>query len=557
MLRYVENRGDAQTIPVPGELRQARVVMDGKDIALTEADYPVILTLRHKGLPVARCVRQGAGLVENVIAAALQAMRGPSLPDRVSRAYLASLTIELEIVGRFTPVEEDRIGDDLQPGLDGLKLTVGVDDPKLQGPHFQDVYQEAIVSPAVACVLGWDAPRMKRQCLTEIRWRPENQSLRRQWSRFATLHYIAYPDTPAAGMPTGTWLLYRGKILSPPLSAGDVSARLEVARQVGDFLRRHQEPSGQYVLPGGKASTAQQLHAAWAMAKLGKALKDGKAYTDSAKAVLGYVAKQYVKLDPDGKQACVFTVDPREEVLATALFLLAAAEDSRSQAGRDIEANMLAFLRSRMDEEGHFLDADGKRLDDVSSAVALLAMQTVAPNPSDAQWRDGVEAMLYDAGEMGTDDGKHQSLSAVGEAWLGRAILAGRCGADGQYRNFVSRFAGRTLQRQRRDGSPDDEVGAICTPAGRAETVPTALAVVLLHQALQGGGIAPDRQEADRLSAAITAGQTFCRQMLYRTEEAYFTPNSAARRGGVRREAESADVSLDACAGALEALLVK
>jgi hypothetical protein len=545
MLRYVENRQDAQNVPIPKELQPVK------------SECPVLLTLRHEGKTVARCVHHGAGLTGNVIEAALRAMRSRSLPDRITREYLESLRIELEIMGRVAPIEEERIHDDLRVGLDGLQLTVGVDDPRLKGPHFQDVYQEAVVSPATAYVLGWDAPRMKQQCLTDIRWRPENRSLRRQWNRFATLHYVSYPDNSADGAPTGTWLLYRGKILLPPLSANDCQLRLDIARQVGDFLRRHQESSGLYVLPDVKSSTARQLHAAWAMARLGKTLKDGQAYADSANAVLGCIAKQYVKLDPDDKRANVFTVNPKQEVLATAMFILAAAEDSHNEAGRSVEAKMLAFLRSRMDDQGHFTDAEAKRLDDVSAAVALLAMQTLDPNPADARWRDGVEALLYDAGEMGADEGKRHPLCAEAEAWLGRAILAGQCGGDGQYRNFVTRFVTRILQRQRRGNAPADEIGAICTLTGQAETLPTALAAVLLNQVRESKEISHSREELLQISKAVAAGQSFCRQMLYRPEEAYFTSNPSDWRGGVRHSADAAKVSLDASAGLIEVMLQK
>lgn len=556
MLEYLANRTLAQNIPLPQNL-PSKDLVNGKTVSLNKIKYPVILTLRHKGKSVARCFEQNSTLVHNTIVAALRAMRSRSLPDRVTRAYLESLTIELEIPGLFVPVEEEQIGRELRPGLEGLKLAVGVDDPRLKGPHFEGVFQEAIVTPATAYLLGWNTARIKKQCLFDIHWRSENQTLPRQWSRFNTLHYVAYPDGKYAptGAPTGTWLLYRGKILLPPLPRSDANARHVAVKQVGDFLLRGQNASGQYTLPKGKTSTTEQLYAAWAMAKLGKSLeKNGQAYLDSAKAALGYVAKQYVKLDVANKQACVFTVNPRQEVLATAMFVLAAAEDSQHQTGRDVVTNMLAFLRSRMNEQGRFLDAEGKVLDDVSAAAALLALQTPAPNPSDEQWRDGVEALLYDSGLMGATGGKTKPLSAVGQAWLGRAILAGKCGREGQYRNFVSRFAARILRQQRQEGAPADTVGAVTTAAGRADTLATALSMVLLHQMREAK---PAVRDAEPIAAAVAEGQSFCRQMTYRPEEAYFTPSPFAWRGAVRQRADAADVSLNAAAGVIEAMLLK
>ncbi|MBN1943835.1 MAG: hypothetical protein JW849_11130 [Phycisphaerae bacterium] len=558
MLRYLRDRIDAKDMPIPQELLDAHTTVDGKDVPFAEADYPVILTLRHEGAVAARQVYRGSGLAGNVIAAALRAMRSRSLPDRVSRAYLESLTIELEIMGPPAAIEPEQIKEELRPGLDGLSLAVGVNDPRLRGGYFTGVYQQTVVSPATAYVLGWDGRRMKKQCLSDIRWRAENQSLPRRWSRFATLHYVSYPDPPAEGAARGTWFLYRGKLLSPPPPADDGLAWQQIARRVGDFLLRHQEASGLYAPPGARSSTAQQLHAAWAMLKLSKAVKEGQAYANSAKAVLGHVAKQYIKINPAGKYASVFTVDPRQEVLATAMFALAAAEDSRDEAGRAVETKMLAFLRSRMDTKGRFTDAKNKPLDDVSSAVALLAMQMLEPNPADEQWRDGVEALLYEAGEMDSDTsaGRHP-LSAAGEAWLTWAILAGKCGRDKQYRTFASRFIHRLLQRQQGPGAPLDEIGAFVTPAGQVETLPSALATVLLHQARESKSLGPSPEESRRFRDAVVAGKSFCRQMLYQTEEAYFAINPSAWRGGARREAESEEISLEACAATIEAMLLK
>lgn len=555
MLGYLRNRHGVEEVPIPEPLRQTRVPLPGKDVMFSEVKCPVIVTLRNNGAVVARSYQDGLGLVKNVIQASLSAMRSEAMPNRISRADLESLSIELEILGTTTPLETDRLRDDLRVGLDGLKLTVGVNDPQLQDGHFSGVHQQALVSPSIAYVLGWDAERMKKQCLAEIHWRSEHMSLPRRWSRFAALHYIDFPPSSDPDAPKGTWLLYRGKILNPP-SDENPNVRSDTARRTADFLRRHQAPEGLYDIPNVKSTLSEQLHAAWAMAKLGKAL-DTRAFSQSAQAVLGHVAKQYIKLSADDTRAHVFTTDPREELLATAMFVLAAGENTRDQAGRNVEKKMLAFLRSRMNSEGRFVDAKAKPLDDVSAAAALLAMQTLAPNPADPQWCDGVEALLYDTGQMGAETTHHEPslpLTAAGEAWLGRAILAGQCGRDGQYRPFVQRLIHRLLPRQILEDGPPDEYGAFCTPTGQTETLPTALAVILLHQADRK--ILSNTKSLD-VAGLVQAGQTFCRQMQYRTEEAYFVPKSASWRGAVRRNARSAAVRLDACAGLIEAMLLK
>jgi hypothetical protein len=283
--------------------------------------------------------------------------------------------------------------------------------------------------------------------------------------------------------------------------------------------------------------------------------KDGRVYLDSAKAALGCVAKQYVKVDADKKQSYVFTVDPRQDVLATAMFALAASVvDANSNNGKDIVTNMLSFLRSRIDKQGRFVDAEGKPLDDVSSAVALFAIQTLTPNPKDEPWRDGVEALLYDSGLMGATGEKTKPLSAVGLAWLGRAILAG---GAAQYQNFILGFATRIFQSQQQYGAPSDEVGAVCTAAGTAETLPTALTAILMYQAIQQKGFGLGDVMNHKAAKSMNGGFAFCRQMMYRPEEAYFAPSPSAWRGAVRRRADDADVSLDAAAGVIEVMLLR
>lgn len=559
MRQYLQDRRPAEAIPIPPELAELQVEVNGKVMSFADLEFPVILTLRREGTVVSRSVQGGFGLARNVIRAALQAMRGPALPDRVTREYLDLLTVELEILGPEVPLEPERLESDLRVGLDGLKLSLGISDPQLRDGHFAQVHQEAMVSPTTAYVLGWDASRMRTQGLTDIRWRAENRSLPRRWSRFAVLHYVSYPEGTAGDAPKGTWFLYRGKLLAPPPPAEDASGRLEAAQRVGDFLRRHQTAAGEFQPPGARTSIGEQLHAARALARLGAAVgSGGESYRAAARAALGAVAREYVRLREEGKQASVFTVDPRQETFATAMFVLAAAEISSEAKGRAVANRMLAFLRSAMGKDGRFPDAEGKPLDDVSTAVALLAIQTADPDGGDAAWRDSVEALLYDAGELDADVEAVRPLSDPGEVWLGCALLAGQCGGKGQpYRPIVERFLSRLLKRQSFQEDPADEYGAIRTRTGRAETLPTALALVLLHQARSMGLQASSRQDDRAIPTALEAGWAFCRQMIYQPEEAYFAPNPVAWRGGVRERTDSAKVSLGACAAVIEALLLK
>ena len=56
-------------------------------------------------------------------------------------------------------------------------------------------------------------------------------------------------------------------------------------------------------------------------------------------------------------------------------------------------------------------------------------------------------------------------------------------------------------------------------------------------------------------ATSILAARRFCYRMMYKSRETYFLPATDNWVGGVRADPASAEISLDACAAAIEAFL--
>jgi hypothetical protein len=59
------------------------------------------------------------------------------------------------------------------------------------------------------------------------------------------------------------------------------------------------------------------------------------------------------------------------------------------------------------------------------------------------------------------------------------------------------------------------------------------------------------------MAEAISAGQSFCRNMMYHQAEAFFAAEPVEWTGAVRRQPASAEISLTASAATIEALLAE
>jgi hypothetical protein len=555
MKNFLSDRLGPEEFVVPTEWK-ALTTTDKKKTSLVEAPYAVCVTLRKDGAVVGRSVQASRGLVRNVVAAALKAMRGPALPDRITSEYLSSLVVELEILGSQTPLAEEEIPRAVAPGRLGLRLSLGVDDPALRGPHFVGLHQEAVVLPSTAYVLGWDTDRMRKQCLLDITFRPENRDLPRRWTAFATLHYIGYPEGGRARtFPRGTWLLVRGKILRPPWRGGDKAGRLAAARQIGDFLLRCRQKDGRLVSPTNPSNVAEELYAAWALTQLAAETTDGRKYTAGAQAVLAAVKRDFVQIGEANKIAWVSTSDNRQDLLATGLFLLALVDLPADVAKDGTRRAMAEYLRRCVGADGRFRDVTGTPADAVSSAVALLAMQRTGVGADVSEWTDALDALLLAGGEMGAASQPADKLDTPAIAWLGRAILAAPPKQAQPYADFVRRFVQRLLERQVTEDDAPDEAGAIRDSHGSAMVESTGPAAVLLAEAAATFRGALGRNLLAGARQAAEDGRGFCGQMIYQPEEAYFIAQPYALVGAVRCDVSSARVSLSACAAALEALL--
>ena len=558
MREYLTHRTSANIQVIPNDLQNAWGRVKGKKTPLADLPYPVSLSLRLRGGVVATSTQQGRGLVRNVIAAALGAMRSPRLPDRVTAGLLDSLTIELEVLGVGKPIAMTDIAKTLRPGLDGVRLSLGVRDPALRGAFLSQAYQEAMLLPGSSYVLGLDAAKMHQHCLSQLRVTAESKSLPRRWRSFGTLHYVGYPARAEA------WQLYRGKILLPDAMIGKKQFA-EAAESIAAYLIRRQNKQGLYDVPGS-SRIADHLYAAYAMVRLGKIRKNA-VYRASAEAALGYVAEKFVKMDDKNARAHVVTPRPEDEVLATAFFLLTTQELPKSEKSSEIQHMMLRDLSERIDKEGQFLGANGKPVNLLSAAVALMGLNRRidygASGGPDPELDRAMENLFRRAGRY--DSGVSEAARKVSTeelAWIARGISFSGGGKERKgpgmgltYLHQQALILRDLVKRQVLHGAALDETGGYRDREGRMSTAAAGAAAYVFSMGI-AAGLEDERPE--KLSASLEpardAARRFCYRMVYRPNEAYFVATSADWVGAVRHQPNGAGVSLKACAAALEAL---
>jgi len=238
--------------------------------------------------------------------------------------------------------------------------------------------------------------------------------------------------------------------------------------------------------------------------------------------------------------ACVVGPEGREEPHATALLLLAAAQSQASEESRRLQEQLQAYLKAALGELSKPRPA-GTATAGASARWAAAAWLALKGGQG-AQELDERPLMTVRA-ELA------RSGASQAEAWLW-AARAGIVDPD------TLRRTGPALQF-RDDAGPPDERGGCGTAGQGPATVLTALWV--MYQA--GGARGPAASQSASAPAEnpqrVLAARRFCCQMVYRSREAFFAADPDRWVGAVRVRADSAEVTLEACAAALEALLAR
>ena len=490
---------------------------------LASHPHAAAVTLRLRGSVLARHVRGDGALPRNVVAAALQAMRTPTLPDRITAADLADLTVEVEILGDARTMSPEALPKQFVPGLTGLTLT-----RPSRSVH---------TLPSTAIVLGLSLEAMQRDCRARAPGSPPSPPPPdEKWSLFATRHYVGFPDG------TVVWLL-RGKMLLPHEAVSEAMLSA-AAERVGECLLRNQRKTGTYDVGSDRASLPDRLYATCAMARLAK--RTGRQdFAASVNASLAY-AGRLVKA-ADGR-AWIET-GGSEDLAATALLAMAVADapGPKSPEASRLHEALLGTLR-----RGAKAPPDDK-LNRTARAMALLALFQTTADPLDTDLQAAIER-LVPATKQQSHPGRTPPSDVTEAAWLVRAITAGQFGPKGTYAMLTNQLCREMASSARGADAPADEYGGVSEGSEPPSTAATALATVATMEAAAHWNfrtIEPERRaRADALQM-----RRFCYQMIYKAPEVYFAETPAAWIGSVRRSPASADVSLRACAAAIEAFL--
>ncbi|NBB94805.1 MAG: hypothetical protein GVY16_03605 [Planctomycetes bacterium] len=538
MLRYLSSRQPAADQPIPDAL-QAEVDLPAQGVtSVATLPYAAVVTLRQDGRLVGTALGDGRGLARNVIAAALDAMRSPALPDRITSEVLLGLTVELSILGEQIETDEDVLLATITPGLTGVKLVRGLRDPGLRVDGAAALFRSTHVLPSTACVLGWNAARMRTQCLRELGHNPMATGLKGTWYTFRAAHIVDYPGR------AGTWQLYRGKILTLPETI-DADALAAARDRVAAWLMRHVDEDGRAGEP-----LADQLYAAWVLARYGRQ-RDNKDARGAARVIIGGVARNHLRLSEDEMTARVITARPADERLATAMFLLATTAMPADPKAVGIQTKLARYLLASPPE-----DADG--FDVLTRAVAVLALRRATlPNAAPPEnWTATLLQAARPAGDGGMAEGR---VATATLAWVVRAALAPGP-IDKQQMAQISAIVGRIGSRQSLLSEVLDRYGGYLGDGPEPRTLATGLAVAMLAEAASAIG-GPGQAEAmrEQLAGPMTDARRFCARMLYRPAEAYFVP--AAQRptwdGAARIRPDRSTTSVKAAAAALEALMTE
>jgi len=475
---------------------------------LTTKFHPASVTLRSSGKILARSFRADTNLCRSVLAAALDAMRSSNLPDRITPTVLDAMTVEVEIHGRSIPISPRELGGCMVQGMTGLKVSRG----RARGS----------ILPSTACKLGLSASQTRILCLAQL---PDVDKPKTEtWSIFNSKHYVGYPDATVVR-------LFRGKILigTQGLTAETLA---NAAATAGLFLVNGQDSSGIYSTPGRKAALHEHLYATYAMAKLSRR-DNRKLFSASVNSALAYAARFVVS---DEKQARVLpgssqnhpTASPTR---ATAWMLLAVTELPPDAPNKKLAEKLARALQQDVVSvvaPDHGLATPDQLLD---WSATLLALRRFLPkNETTAKLLDPMDKTMRGWSKSG------QTLNPL--------VFRG-----------IGGMTALPKWRQIDDSDLIDRRGGFISSGPEPTTFDTATVAVCLAEAVESTSITQDDKAA--INKQILQARQFCHQMLYRSREAYWTAKPVKMIGGLRISPASAAVSLNACAAAIEAFLLK
>ena len=339
MTDYLRARIAPSSVKIPPQLRE-----------LGRRPDAVAVTLRRGGSVMAVEVHSDGDLCMNLIIAAMQAMRSPKLPDRVDDKVLAGLTVEVEVLGKPLPIDQDQVDQAVVPGLTGLQC----------GSGSSTVH----VLPSAAYVLGLSPEQMLRGAMTrvggadgqlpDVEWsgvaadgspagghlsRSKERAAAAQPAVFTTRHYVGYPGSPAIE-------LYRGK-LSPAPPELDDKAALAAAASIGRYLAAHQEADGWFTIGDGEMPLFDQLYATWALGRLA-ARQPSPLLAECVKQALAAADKRIARSQG---RAVVKADSPDDTLAATAFLVMAlAAGPEKTQEAGTLRRELLAGLAQNLAE---------------------------------------------------------------------------------------------------------------------------------------------------------------------------------------------------------------
>jgi AMMECR1 domain-containing protein len=542
MLKYLASRKTARQQAISENLQTPVVTADGSEKPLAELPYAAIVTLRQDGRVVASALGEGHDLARNIIAAALQAMRSPRLPDRITSSVLLELTLEVSVLGDPVEVKDDQLADAIEPGIVGLRLTRGMHDPGLRVEGVEALLDTTYILPSRAYVLGWSAEQMKRHCLRTMDQNPLASGLPGAWHAFAALHFVDYPGSD------GTWGLYRGKLLSPIETLNEQSFQNHAQRIVG-WLIRHLDEQGQ--LDVAQANLAEQCYAAWALARY-SSLRETPQAQVAAEAILGYVAEHFVRADAQADQAHVVTPKADGQARATAMFLLASGALPQNEQTQAVRRQLARWLSSKLDAL-----SEPQRSGDLARVLLALYRADLPDFRPPAKTLDGLLLRLG-AGEPGQPPNAAllQTTDVDTLVWTCRALLAAKP-HNAAYVKKLGAMVGVIGASQHLIAGPLDEFGGYGRPKPATPTTGAAVAMLGESAAALADDPQASKEMLENLAGPMDDARRFCCRMTYRPSEAFFV--APAKRpdwnGAVRRVPHSSLPSVEAAAAALEAFL--
>ncbi len=542
MLNYLATRKTARQQNISEQLQATVIASDGSEKPLAELPYAAVVTLRQQGRVVASALGEGQGLARNIISAALQAMRSPQLPDRITPAVLLELTLEVSVIGEPVEVKDNQIDAAIEPGIVGLRLTRGLHDPGLRVHGAEALLDDNYILPSRAYVLGWGAEQMKNHCLRVMDQNPLASGLPGKWRTFATLHFVDYCGDGS------TWGLYRGKVLSPieTMTQEEFSSN---AQRIAGWLIRHIDEEGRLAV--AQATLAEQCYAAWGLARYGR-LREATQAQLAAETILGHVAQHFVRVDTKTNQAHVVTPTPGQEARATAMFLLASGALPQNEQTQSIRQQLARWLNSQLETL-----STPKHTGDLARVLLALYRSELPEHGLASKTLDDL-LLRIGAGKPGQAPNV-ALLQAADEdtlVWTCRALLAAKPD-EADYIKKLGAMVGVIGARQHLTGGPLDEFGGY----GKNEptTPTTGAAVAMLGESAVTLANDPKASEEmlENLAGPMNDARRFCCRMTCRPIEAFFVSETERPQwnGAVRRVARSALPSVEAAAAALEAFI--